>query len=151
MRATALLICFLPSFVLVAAACGTRTNSAFSDDPQDSGARSEEAGQTIYDSGPGLVTDGASDSGLIMTDPHTPVDVMATADNAYAFGWGDQNSVTTYIANPAATLAGEIFNCPVGGPARKGPALASGIIVGPEAYTVPADQAPPGAYLYLIA
>jgi hypothetical protein len=150
MRATTLLICFVPSVVLAAVACGTRTNSAFSDDSGDSGSATEEAGQTIFDSGPGLLSDGASDGGLLTTDPHTPVDVMATADNAYAFGWGDENSVSTYIANPAATLAGEIFNCPVGGPARKGPALAAGTVVGPEAYTVPADQAPPGAYLYLV-
>jgi hypothetical protein len=150
MRAPTLLICFVPSIVLGLIACGTRNNNGFSDDVTDAGA-SQEAGQTAFDSGPGLSSDAASDGGLSTIDPHTPVDVMATGDNAYAFGWGDENTVTTYFSNPAATLAGEIFNCPVGGPARKGPALASGAIIGPEAYTVPADQAPPGAYLYLVA
>ncbi len=152
MRATALLICFVPSLVLAAVACSARgTNNGFSDDPDASGpGTTAEDGSTSYDSGPGLSSDGAADSGLSTTDPHTPVDVMATADNAYGFGWGDENTVNTYIANPAATLAQEIFNCPVGGPARKGPPLAAGTSVGPEAYTVPADQAPPGAYLYLI-
>ena len=151
MRAPALLICFVPSLVVAAIACGSRGNNGFSDDLGDAGSGGNEGGPTIYDSGPGLASDGSSDGGLSTVDPHTPVDVMATADNAYSFGWGDANTVNTFFANPAATLAGEIFNCPVGGPARKGAPLAAGAIIGPEAYTVPADQAPPGAYLYLIA
>jgi hypothetical protein len=66
-----------------------------------------------------------------------PVNVVITADNAYSFGYGDGGSITHFTQGVRAQLAGEIFNCPVG--------------VGPEAYTIPAADAPDGAYLYIIA
>ena len=136
---------------LFAFACGSTHGEGFDPQPTSGGTDSGTDGD-LGDAGSTGQFNGdasAGDSGGVV-DPHTPVDVMATADNAYAFGYGDANSTTTYIANPPATLAGDIFNCPVGGPARKGPALAPGTTVGPEAYTVPAEDAPPGAYLYLI-
>jgi hypothetical protein len=151
MRAPALLSWFVPCAVFVIACGATHGGNPFTDEPGEAGVVDAGGSATTFEAGPGLDSDASDDGGLSTIDPHTPVDVMATADNAYAFGWGDANSVTTYISNPAATLAGEIFNCPVGGPARKGAPLAAGTTVGPEAYTVPADQAPPGAYLYLIA
>jgi len=66
--------------------------------------------------------------------PLLPVRVVMTADNAYSFGYGDAAGVTTFFQGSRAGLAGEIFNCGAG----------------PEAYDVPAEAAPPGAYLYVV-
>lgn len=65
------------------------------------------------------------------------VHVVMTADNAYAFGWGDGDRVTSLRGRPRTETAADIFNCPVGR--------------GPEAYDVPAEEVPLGAYLYVIA
>ena len=68
------------------------------------------------------------------------VHVVITADNAYAFGWGDANQVTNLLGRPPTNVAGDIFNCPVGaGPVAN---------VGPEAYDVPAANAT--GYLYIV-
>jgi hypothetical protein len=67
--------------------------------------------------------------------PTGPVDVIITADNAYSFGYGDSTHLIHFTQGTRATSAGDIFNCPVG--------------VGPEHYTVPEADAPPGAYLYI--
>lgn len=69
--------------------------------------------------------------------PPSDVDVMITADNAYSFGYGTEDAITTYYPGSRATAAGEIFSCPVG--------------YGPEHYVVPADDAPAGAYLYVVS
>jgi len=68
--------------------------------------------------------------------PHAsgPVDVVITADNAYSFGYGDGNAITTFIQGTRAQTAGEIWNCGEG----------------PEQYTVPAADAPDSAYLYIV-
>jgi hypothetical protein len=63
------------------------------------------------------------------------VDVVITADNAFSFGYGDVDGISTFIQGTRAYLAGEIFNCPVG--------------TGPEHYVVPGADAPTGAYLYI--
>jgi hypothetical protein len=68
--------------------------------------------------------------------PPGDVHVVITADNAYSFAYGSESTIDTFIRGSRAALAGEIFNCPVGN--------------GPEAYTVPAASAPPGAYLYIV-
>jgi hypothetical protein len=67
--------------------------------------------------------------------PAGPVDVVITADNAYSFGYGDVNGITSFTQGTRALTAAEIFSCPIG--------------VGPEEYTVPAADAPAGAYLYI--
>lgn len=150
MRALVLVLPWVP-FVL-AAGCGSTHGAEF--DPDGGAARPVDAGgpgEPLGDGGSqGAFSNDASNDADDSVDPHTPVDVLATADNAYGFGWGDANSLTNYIANPPSVTAGDIFNCPVGGPARKGAPLSSGTSAGPEAYTVPAEDAPPGAYLYLI-
>ncbi len=64
-----------------------------------------------------------------------PVHVVITADNAYSFGYGDATQITNFTQGTRALTAGDIFNCPVG--------------VGPEAYDIPAADAPDGAYLYI--
>jgi hypothetical protein len=76
-------------------------------------------------------------AGDLMPPPPPPVHVVITADNAYAFGWGDANQVTHLLGRPTTQVASDIFSCPIGR--------------GPEAYDVPADQAPVGAFLYIIA
>jgi len=68
--------------------------------------------------------------------PLEPVHVVLTADNAYAFGWGDADQVNSLKGRPTTATAGDIFNCPVG--------------TGPEAYDVPGNEAPPDAYLYVV-
>ncbi len=65
------------------------------------------------------------------------VDVAITADNAYSFGYGTESGIDTYFAGSRATSAGEIFSCPID--------------FGPEHYVVPAESAPPGAYLYIVS
>lgn len=113
---------------------------------QAGGAAGSSAGGMFSSGGTGGLSIGVGGAPAVQ-----PVDVMATADNAYGFGWGDVSHVATYIANPPSVTAGDIFNCPVGGPARQGPTLQPGTTTGPEAYEVPAAQAPVTAYLYLVA
>lgn len=66
--------------------------------------------------------------------PAVDVDVVITADNAYSFGYGDVNGITHFTQGTRAQTAGQIFNCGEG----------------PEAYLVPAADAPPTAYLYIV-
>ncbi len=69
--------------------------------------------------------------------PAPDITAVLTADNAYGFGWGDVNGVTTYTPVAPATLASEIFSCPLG--------------VGPESFAVPGKDAPAHAYFYIVA
>lgn len=80
---------------------------------------------------PSTPSDGSSPSG-----PATDVEAVVTTDNAFSFGYGNASSVSTFIRGEGSDGPG-IFNCPVG--------------YGPVAYRVPAADAPPGAYLYIIA
>ena len=66
--------------------------------------------------------------------PAVDVNVVITADNAYSFGYGDVNGITHFTQGTRAQTAGQIFNCGEG----------------PEAYTVPAADAPESAYLYIV-
>ncbi len=66
--------------------------------------------------------------------PTTDVDVVITADNAYSFGYGDASGISHYTQGQRAQSAGQIFNCGEG----------------PESYVVPAADAPPSAYLYIV-
>jgi hypothetical protein len=77
-----------------------------------------------------------------------PVSVVFTADNAYAFAWGDATSLANYQSRPSTILAGDIFNCPV---IAAGTTCTAPNGCGPEAYLVPAKDAPPTAYLYVVA
>jgi hypothetical protein len=78
----------------------------------------------------GLDLTGGSGGSLPVAD----VDVVITADNAYSFGYGDVNGITNFTQGTRAQTAGQIFNC----------------YEGPEAYEVPADDAPASAYLYIV-
>ncbi len=66
--------------------------------------------------------------------PTTDVNVVITADNAYSFGYGDVSGISHYTQGTRAQSAGQIFNCGEG----------------PESYVVPAADAPPSAYLYIV-
>lgn len=66
--------------------------------------------------------------------PATDIAVVITADNAYAFGYGTEDEMTSYFGGVEATLAGQIFNC----------------VGGPEEYLVPAEDAA-AEYLYIVA
>lgn len=76
---------------------------------------------------------GARDGGA---RPNTPVDVIITADNAYGFGYGTGSALLNYFGGIENPGTDDIFACPVGH--------------GPENYTVPADDANAGNYLYII-
>jgi hypothetical protein len=78
----------------------------------------------------------SSGDGAAPLGPATDVEAVVTTDNAFSFGYGDADSVSTFIRGEGSDGPG-IFNCPVG--------------YGPVAYRVPAADAPPGAYLYIIA
>lgn len=128
---------------LAAVACSSGTRPAF-DPAADAGAEAREAGAGVPAFGDASVGDAAPDPYAAMD----PVDVVFTADNAYAFGWGDETSLSNFESRPNTKVAGDIFNCPVvtGGATCNSP---SGC--GPEAYVVPAKDAPPTAYLYVVA
>jgi hypothetical protein len=84
----------------------------------------------------GLVGIGGSGPGVGSGpgDPSTDVQVVITADNAYSFGYGNVSGITHYTPGQRAQSAGQIFNCGEG----------------PESYVVPAADAPPSAYLYIV-
>ncbi|MCA9705538.1 MAG: hypothetical protein KDK70_06815 [Myxococcales bacterium] len=63
----------------------------------------------------------------------TDIDVVLTADNAYAFGYGTEDEMLNYFGGVTATLASQIFNC----------------ADGPEQYLVPAEDV--AEYLYIVA
>lgn len=108
-----------------------------------SGTGGAGGGATSSTSGTGGAT-GTGGEGVGGFDPTTTgagggaaafdVDVVITADNAYSFGYGDVNGITNFTQGSRAQTAGQIFNCGEG----------------PEAYTVPAADAPASAYLYIV-
>jgi hypothetical protein len=81
-------------------------------------------------------TEGTTDS-TTTGDPEPPsdIDVIITADNAYAFAYGTDDNVSQYFGGEEAMTAGQIFNCGEG----------------PEHYTVPAADADNATYLYVVA
>lgn len=110
----------------VAVACGSESSS--------SPSSSFDAGSSS--SGTSGNLGGPSDSGNPPAAPATDVDAVITTDNAFSFGYGNEQSITTFIRGEGSGGAA-IFDCPVG--------------FGPTAYVVPAASAPTGAYLYIIA
>lgn len=75
------------------------------------------------------------------------VGVVLTADNSYAFGWGDRDVLRNFRSRPITRVAADIFNCPTKLP----DAECSEEYCGPEAYVVPAAEAPESAFLYVVA
>jgi hypothetical protein len=130
-----------------AVACASSSRDGFDTDalpvsPADGGDAGASSGFPSFGDASG---EGGTKPVPTSTDP---VDVVFTADNAYAFGWGNATTLANFESRPNTTLAGDIFNCPVvtGGAACTAPGGC-----GPEAYVVPAADAPPTAYLYVVA
>lgn len=121
------------SMAIALVACGKDDPSTFAEG--DAGA-SVPAADGSADPGPGFGS-GIDSGPPTETGRSTPVDVVFTADNAYKFGWGSKTAVSSLQGKPANNGAKDIFECPVG--------------QGPEAYEVPAEQAPVDGYLYVIA
>jgi hypothetical protein len=68
--------------------------------------------------------------------PSGPVSVVITADNAYSFGYGDVDSIQHFTQGMESGGAA-IFDCPLNN--------------GPDEYIVPEADAPPNAFLYIVA
>jgi hypothetical protein len=113
------------SFGFSSAACGPTGTSG------DAGGSDDAAADASADGAAPI------DASLIDAPPPVDVDVVITADNAYSFGYGDEDAIATYVQGTRAITAGQIFNCPIG--------------EGPEHYVVPAAAAPEGAYLYVVS
>lgn len=115
-----------------------RTFDAPSDDGGGSGGGAAgtggAGGVVIGAGGAGGATGAGGDQGIGGQVPATDVHVVITADNAYSFGYGDASGITHFTQGSRAQTAGEIFNCGEG----------------PEEYVVPASDAPPSAYLYVV-
>ncbi len=75
------------------------------------------------------------------------IDATVTSDNAYSFGWGDNNDFActgcSYVGPSVSTLAGHFTGCPPG----PGPNYAGGV----ESYTISSGAVLPNRYLYVIA
>jgi hypothetical protein len=134
--------------LLLAPACGSSTESVFDggtgtgtgDATTDGGTGTNDAGDgsplTLPDSGSSSQDGGG---GVV---PTGDVDVVLTADNAYAFGYGSASALSKVTRAPATFSAAEIFSCPIGSATTSG---------GPEAWLVPSADAPGDAYLYVVA
>lgn len=126
------------------AACATADRPAFEETAVLPARTDADAG-----GGPsGTFGDASTSEGSVPNTSTDPVSVVFTADNAYAFAWGDATSLANYESRPNTSQAGDIFNCPV--VTAKAACTSSGGC-GPEAYVVPAKDAPPTAYLYVVA
>ncbi len=86
-------------------------------------------------SGGGSTTDIGGSSTGEPPPPPSDIDVVITADNAYSFAYGTEDSVAKFFGGVEAVTAGQIFNCGEG----------------PEKYTVPAADAANATYLYIMA
>jgi hypothetical protein len=123
--------CFV-GVVTVFLACGSDGESRFAGGgKRDSGSGSGSSGSSVS-----FGQSDAQPSEQPPEQPATDVEAIVTTDNAFSFGYGTDSVLNTFIRGEASG-GGEIFNCPVG--------------FGPAKYTVPAAQAPTGAYLYIIA
>jgi len=115
---------------------GAASTGAEDDGVTPPGTTGTSAAATSDDDGPPIVFDVPSvdaPGGGPQVAP-TDIEVVLTADNAYAFGYGAEDEMTSYFGGVEAQVACEIFCCSVG----------------PEEYVVPADDATGAAYLYII-
>ena len=130
---------------------GASTSTASSTGPAPASTGSEgpsastsdgSTGGTTVEPGTTASVDGSGgpifDVGTVPDTPDDPfvptdIDVVLTADNAYAFGYGSESEMLNYFGGVAAVTAGEIFNCGIG----------------PEQYLVPAEDV--AEYLYVVS
>jgi len=135
---------FVSSVLLAASACSASSSSTSNATSSGGAGGSPGTGMTGGASstgglggegGLGLVGgSGPGGGGSGPSDPPTDVAVVITADNAYSFGYGDGAGINHFTQGQRAQTAGQIFNCGEG----------------PESYVVPAADAPPSAYLYVV-
>lgn len=121
------------SIGVLAAAIGTGLACGSSGSEFPNSGAEPDSGTTSGSSGFPIGTDNDADG---VTPVATDVEAVLTSDNAFSFGYGDGNALGTFIRGEGSDSEG-IFNCPVG--------------LGPVAFKVPKEQAPAGAYLYVIA
>jgi hypothetical protein len=132
--ALAWVLCAVVSLAALACSAADDVNNSFGSGgtglSSDNGGAGGYGGQSSGSQGEGgiIITGGVGGS-VAAVD----VDVVITADNAYSFGYGDVNGITHFTQGSRAQTAGQIFNCGEG----------------PEAYKVPAADAPASAYLYI--
>jgi len=74
----------------------------------------------------------AADTAGVFDD--SDIEVVITGDNAYGFGYGDDEGIYTYYGGIENNSAGQIFNC-------------NG---GPEEYLVPGEEAEFATFLYIV-
>lgn len=99
---------------------------------------------TIDTTGPGETTiagtststssDTTGDSTTGEPPPPSDIEVVITADNAYAFAYGTESDISTYFGGIENVSSGQIFNCGEG----------------PELYVVPGADAEDATYLYIV-
>jgi hypothetical protein len=96
---------------IAALACGSTSNrDGFASDEVPARMAPEAGADGSVSSFGG---DGAAEASTPVPTSTEPVDVVFTADNAYAFGWGDATSLVSFASRPNTSVAGDIFNCPV--------------------------------------
>ena len=113
-------------------ACGSTSPTDLFDDAQDAAPSTTGNESGVFSS----QDSGSLDPGTLGSNGSGDVEAVVTTDNAFSFGYGDSSKINVLIRGVPSN-GPEIFDCPVG--------------YGPEPYTVPAGQAPAGAYLYIIA
>lgn len=74
-------------------------------------------------------------TGTTGAEPMTDIEVVITADNAYAFAYGTDDGISMYYGGVEAVTAGQIFNCGEG----------------PETYVIPYAETIGTTQLYIIA
>lgn len=133
-------LALLASACLAAPACSASNESQVAA-TGSGGAPGTTAAETASSSGSGQGGEGGLNLGIGgagvgggISEPATDVQVVITADNAYSFGYGDVAGIAHFTQGQRAQSAGQIFNCGEG----------------PESYVVPAADAPPSAYLYIV-
>jgi hypothetical protein len=131
---------------LIVVACGTAAERR-GFETAVAPAAPDDAGADASTIPPGFGDAAAADAASAY-ESMDPVDVVFTADNAYAFGWGTETTLSNFESRPNTMQAGDIFNCPV---VTKGAACNAPNGCGPEAYQVPAADAPSTAFLYVVA
>ncbi len=89
-----------------AVACGSsakREGFTSEDLPARTSSDAGEGGTT-----PSFARDGAVEASKPIPTSTDPVDVVFTADNAYAFGWGDATSLANFASRPNTSVAGDM-------------------------------------------
>ncbi len=105
-------------------------------DTQTTGPGTTASGTTTTgDDGTSSTGDEGTSSTGEEPEPMTDIEVVITADNAYAFAYGTDDGISKYYGGVEAVTAGQIFNCGEG----------------PETYVIPYAETVGTTQLYIIA